>query len=54
VLGQNVKVLMPPPHAGEHDGYFHAYRTTGAAKAIGRTREVHARRKNGDRPSSAT
>ncbi len=48
VLGQNVKMLMPPPYSAEHDDYIGRYRATGAAQAIGRIREVHARRKTGE------
>src|SRR5690606_34523026 len=29
VLGQNVKMLMPPPYRDRHDGYLSHYRTTG-------------------------
>src|SRR6185295_7819436 len=32
----------------DHDEYIAKYRATGAAKAIGRIREVHARRKSGE------
>jgi two-component system sensor kinase FixL len=48
VVGSNVNILMPPPYATEHDQYIERYRTTGAARAIGRIREVHARRKTGE------
>jgi two-component system sensor kinase FixL len=48
VVGYNVKMLMPPPYATEHDQYLERYRTTGTAQAIGRIREVHARRKTGE------
>jgi two-component system sensor kinase FixL len=48
VLGENVLMLMPPPYSEEHDGYLKAYRETGTKKAIGRIREVEARRKNGE------
>lgn len=29
LLGQNVKILMPPPFADEHDAYLRAYAKTG-------------------------
>lgn len=48
VIGQNIKMLMPPPYRGEHDGYMHRYKETGHAKIIGIGREVSGRKKNGN------
>lgn len=47
ITGQNIKMLMPEPYHGEHDGYLGHYFSTGEARIIGRVREVHGRRKNG-------
>ena len=47
ILGQNVSLLMPEPHRGQHDGYLTQYRITGKSTVLGVTREVVGVRKNG-------
>lgn len=48
VLGQNVSLLMPSPYREEHDLYIRNYEQTGIARAIGKIRDVQARRKTGE------
>jgi PAS domain S-box-containing protein len=48
LLGRNVKMLMPQSVALAHDGFLHAYQTSGDAKVIGKGREVEAQHKTGE------
>ncbi|MEX0955154.1 MAG: PAS domain S-box protein [Rhizobiaceae bacterium] len=46
-IGQNVRILMPEPYRGEHDGYIDRYLTTSERRIIGIDRVVVGRRKDG-------
>lgn len=48
VMGRNVKMLMPPPHADQHDGYLARYLRERIPHVIGIGRKVEGRRKNGE------
>lgn len=47
VLGRNIDMLLPQPHAGLHDGYVRRYLQTGEKHVIGIGRDVLARRRDG-------
>lgn len=47
VIGENVKMLMPPADKARHDGYIRRYLDTGEKRIIGRGRVVFAARKDG-------
>ncbi|SIS99985.1 PAS domain S-box-containing protein/diguanylate cyclase (GGDEF) domain-containing protein [Insolitispirillum peregrinum] len=47
VVGRNLSVLMPEPHASHHDGYMKTFRSNGASGVLGKGRELEGRRKDG-------
>ncbi|PTM94199.1 two-component system sensor kinase FixL [Mycoplana dimorpha] len=47
VIGENLRILMPEPYRGEHDGYMQRYQKTGERRIIGIDRVVVGRRKDG-------
>ena len=47
MLGENVSMLMPPPHDSRHDGYLEKYLEAGTANIIGKGRGETGRRKDG-------
>ncbi|MEH6825954.1 MAG: PAS domain S-box protein [Motiliproteus sp.] len=47
MVGKNVKMLMPEPFQGAHDGYLRNYLNTGDKKIIGIGREVLGLRQDG-------
>ncbi len=47
VIGQNVKVIMPPSYARDHDSYIRHYRDTGEKRIIGIGREVSGLHRDG-------
>ncbi|MGI9426462.1 MAG: PAS domain-containing sensor histidine kinase [Hyphomicrobiaceae bacterium] len=47
VVGQNVKMLMPEPYRGAHDGFLENYLKTGEKRIIGIGREAVGLKKDG-------
>lgn len=47
VIGRNVKIIVPPDHQGNHDGYIDANLRTGINKVIGAGRDLEMVKKNG-------
>ncbi|MBL6945076.1 MAG: PAS domain S-box protein [Rhodospirillales bacterium] len=47
VMEKNIKMLMPEPTRGEHDGYLGRYLKYGDARVVGNNREVIGLRKDG-------
>jgi two-component system sensor kinase FixL len=47
VIGQNVRMLMPPPYVEQHDSYLRHYRETGEKRIIGSGRNVQGKRRDG-------
>ena len=47
VIGHNIKMLMPPHHGEQHDGYLERYLRTGEARILGFRREVEGLHKDG-------
>ncbi|MGS0754401.1 putative bifunctional diguanylate cyclase/phosphodiesterase [Roseateles sp. GG27B] len=47
VMGLNVSLLMPEPHASLHDGYLQDAQANADSRVLGKRREVLARRKDG-------
>jgi PAS domain S-box-containing protein len=46
-IGHNVKLLMPEPFAGEHDGYLDNYKRTGITHVLDHRRELTGLHKDG-------
>jgi PAS domain S-box-containing protein len=47
VVGRNVRILMPQPDRGAHDGYIERYLTTGERRIIGYGRVVTGQKQDG-------
>jgi PAS domain S-box-containing protein len=47
LIGQNISILVPEPHASAHDGYLERFIETKQAHIIGYTRQLQGLRKDG-------
>lgn len=47
MIGENVSIIVPSPHAELHDNYLRRYMETGETRVIGATQEVEGCRKDG-------
>jgi len=47
MLGRNVSLLIPGPHAAQHDGYMQQHLSTGDARVPGSPRDLEGRRQDG-------
>lgn len=47
VVGNNVKMLVPPDMRGDHDDFVNRHRVTGENRIVGTSREVSIHRKDG-------
>jgi len=47
IIGQNMRLLVPPPYRDEHDRYIRDYLRTGQRKVIGSSRQLFGQRKDG-------
>ncbi len=48
VIGQNVRMLVPPRHQAPHDDYVNRNRRTGEDRLVGQSLELDSVRKNGE------
>jgi diguanylate cyclase (GGDEF)-like protein/PAS domain S-box-containing protein len=47
VVGRNIRMLMPEPYRGQHDGHLERYQRTGEKRIIGSGREVSGLHRDG-------
>lgn len=48
LVDEDVSILVPSRHRGQHGGYIAEYLSTGATHVIGRSREIVGQKKNGE------